>query len=167
MEQKLQQWITDILYKHPEVIELALKKRSKFEGWLKLELAAKAIQQHDISHVAVEETYGPNNYKADLSFQFDGNIYYIEMKTPHRIGWMVKEDTRKLKTCEGQGILVFALFPVPHNNTDWQQDCQLWIANIANITVDWKRYCTQLPQKLSDGSICDIVIGCINIHNNG
>lgn len=41
-EHVVRQWIVEVIKEHPMVSAIAVRQRAKFEGWLKLELAAKA-----------------------------------------------------------------------------------------------------------------------------
>ena len=150
MEQQLQRWISYILQTHPAVMDVALRQRAKFEGWLKFELAACAVK-NGASELIIEAGYDAG--RADLSFQYGDDIYYIEMKTPNT-NWRitgveskhrpitknissVAVDAEKLKSCPGRGILVFVLFPVPQHDTRWRQYLQR-IASDAQLAVDWK-----------------------------
>jgi len=179
MEQQLQQWIIDILHAHPTVMDVALRQRAKFEGWLKFELAAMAIAQ-GATNLIIEATY--DSGRADLSFRYGGETYFIEMKTPNT-NWRIAEvqskhrpitknihavvvDAEKLRSCPGRGILVFVLFPVPQQDIRWRQYLQR-IATDAHLQVDVCMHCSQVSLTLANASISDVVISCIDVHRNG
>ena len=179
MEQQLQRWIIEILQAHPTVMNVALRQRAKFEGWLKFELAAAAAE-NGASEVVIEAGYDAG--RADLSFQYRGDTYYIEMKTPNT-NWRiigieskhrpitknisaVAGDAEKLKSCPGRGILVFVLFPIPQHDIRWRHYLQR-IADGARLAADWRSHCSQVSLTLSDGSVTDVVIVCIDVQANG
>lgn len=176
MEQQLQHWITDILRAHPGVMDVALRQRAKFEGWLKFELAAMVIAQ-GATDLIIEATYDAG--RADLSFRYGGETYFIEMKTPNT-NWRIAgvqskqrpitknihaiiADADKLQACPGRGILVFVLFPVPQQDLRWRQHLQR-IASDAHLQVDWPTHCSQVSLTLADASQSDVVISCIEVH---
>jgi len=179
VELQLQQWIIDILRAHPTVMDVALRQRAKFEGWLKFELAA-AVIAHGATDLVIEATY--ESGRADLSFRYGSETYYIEMKTSNT-NWRIDgirtktrpitknirgiiADAVKLHSCPGQGILVFVLFPVPQHDLRWQQYLPR-IATEAHLQVDWSKHCSQISLTLADAFVCDVAIGCIKVDHNG
>ncbi|MHB9129925.1 MAG: hypothetical protein ACYDBB_02410 [Armatimonadota bacterium] len=175
MEQLLQQWITDILQAHPGVMDIALQQRAKFEGWLKFELAA-SVMQHGGIDLCIEAAYAAG--RADLSYQYGGETFFLEMKTVNT-NWRMAGvqnkhrpitkniqslviDAEKLTVCHGRGILVFVLFPILRADDRWKVYLQR-IAADAHLTVDVHIHCSQVSLPLSNGPGCDVVVGCIGV----
>ena len=132
MNKLLLQWVKEILEKNQTVVELAIRQRAKFEGWLKFSLAAYI--EKNFCPVIVECIYSEKK-RADLSFIYEGTKYLIEIKTPNT-NWKIKgvekkgrpitkniksiiEDAEKLKSEDG--IVLFILFPIPFNDTRWKK----------------------------------------------
>lgn len=122
--------IRKIFSTHLDVLLMACQQRAKFEGWLKFELAV-ALQNHgDIQEVVLEGSYGDRG-RTDIRFIYKEVVHFLEMKTSN-VNWRVKgvenrtrpikknvdeiiEDIHKLreKATSGNGLAVFAFFPVP------------------------------------------------------
>jgi len=98
-------------------MDVALRQRAKFEGWLKFELAAMVIAQ-GATDLIIEATYDAG--RADLSFRYGGETYFIEMKTPNT-NWRISgvqskhrpitknihsviADAEKLQSCRDEGF---------------------------------------------------------------
>src|SRR5436190_23834073 len=126
MDQQVRRWIVDVLEQRRPLLNVAVRKRAKFEGWLKFELALHA-EQHGATNVEVE-TPSDSGSRSDLSFTYGGCRYDVELKTCNTNYRMpgVLDSTRpitkniasvvidgnKLRLCPGQGIVAFCLFPV-------------------------------------------------------
>jgi hypothetical protein len=82
VDEQARQWIVSVLENHRALVALAIRQRAKFEGWLKLELAAYAISQGAAS-MEVESGYGADGapLRADLTFLNGGERYDVELKT--------------------------------------------------------------------------------------
>lgn len=124
--------IRKILIGRREVVSLACARRSKFEGWLKFELAAAlTTKQPEISSLVLEDGY-LSNRRSDLSFVYEGDKYFVEMKTANT-NWRVEgvENLHRpvAKNISGiieniqilnklappaHGIAVFTIFPIPY-----------------------------------------------------
>jgi hypothetical protein len=127
---ELLQKITDIIQHRQDVIKLACSQRSKFEHWLKFELAAAIAQSYGANNILIEPPY-PTGGKADLSLQAKKQTWYVELKTSNT-NWRAEGvenkirpitmninniilDIHKLreKSQPSRGIMAFILFPVP------------------------------------------------------
>ena len=75
MERELITMISNIIVNNVDLVSLAVKQRSKFEGWLKFELAKKL--SHKFSDTEVEFPIGGKN--VDIY----SNDSLIELKTPN------------------------------------------------------------------------------------
>ena len=127
---KIQAIIAQIIKNRRDVIELACSRRSKFEHWLKFELAAVLAQMYGASNILIEPPY-PSGCKADLSFQAKNTTWYLELKTSNtnwravgvenkirpitkNINSIIKDihKTRQ-KSQSARGLVAFVLFPIP------------------------------------------------------
>jgi len=72
--------LKDITLRRRNVMAVAVPKRAKYEGWLKMELAAVLDHHEDVKTVDIESPY-PRGGRADLSFQVDRTTWYVELKT--------------------------------------------------------------------------------------
>ena len=117
--------IENIVKNNKDVIEIACKQRSKFEGWLKFELIRILIENFDI---IIEKTV--ENYKIDLAITDNkGEELYVELKTcntSYKIDGVIDKskpitkninniikDVNKLKQLNNKGKVVFIVFPLP------------------------------------------------------
>ena len=135
MDAILRDWIREVFDQHKALLPIAVRQRAKFEGWLKFELALVA-EQHGAQEVQVEVPYQGSKKRADLGFAFNGAAYCVELKTPNT-NWRMRavpvnkhrpitrniagvvNDAKKLAECPRQGIVAFALFPVPQGDAQW------------------------------------------------
>ena len=156
MDAILRDWIREVFDQHKALLPIAVRQRAKFEGWLKFELASIAKQQ-GARQVEVEVSYSNGTKRADIGFEFDGTAYCVELKTPntnwrmpsvplnkHRpitrnIAGIVR-DAKKLTECPKQGIVAFALFPVPPGSRRWMTYLQR-IAEEAQVPLSEEKNC--------------------------
>jgi len=122
--------LRDLLERRAGTVWLAMAQRSKFEGWLKLELAAVLSGQIRIADVRLEDQY-PGGGRADLSFSYDGVKWFVEMKTANT-NWRhaaIESKTRPIKMniddiiedikkarrgrVPSNAIVLFVIFPIP------------------------------------------------------
>jgi hypothetical protein len=122
MEKRLRLWIVDVLEQHRPLLNVTVRQRAKYEGWLKFELALYA-EQHGATNVEVE-TPSDSGARSDLSFTFGDCRYDVELKTcntNYRMAGVldctrpitkniasVVIDGKKLRLCPGKGIVAFA-----------------------------------------------------------
>ncbi|MGA3086079.1 MAG: hypothetical protein ABSE95_15005 [Thermodesulfobacteriota bacterium] len=130
LEQNIFVLFNNILANRQDVILLACQQRAKFEGWLKFELASAISNENNFSQVILEDGY-TNGGRSDISFLFQGNKYYIEMKTANT-NWRaeglenrsrpVTANMKRIvddicvlrdKSASAHALLVFVLFPIP------------------------------------------------------
>jgi hypothetical protein len=137
LEGIIQEALKDILQQNLETAKLACQQRAKFEGWLKFELANALFRKHPVfDNVILEDSYVSNGKdssrrRSDISFLFNGNKWYVEMKTANA-NWRdrdlenlvrpitinmknIAEDIHvlKRKSMPSHGMSVFCIFPVP------------------------------------------------------
>jgi hypothetical protein len=128
---EVQTAIRDIIERRQEVVRLAARQRSKFENWLKFELAV-ALPHRGFANVRIEDQYPQGLTRCDLAFETGGVKYYLELKTSN-VNWRAEglenrtrpitknitkivEDILKLRkhcTPPDRGLAGFVLFPVP------------------------------------------------------
>lgn len=149
MHRTIRKNIEDIILSRSDLLLIPVKQRAKFEGWLKFELAC-CIAKNGGENVLVETSYDLNK-RSDISFEIGGTKYFVELKTPNA-NWRVEgvankgrpitkniqsiiDDTFKLRTCPGIGIISFVLFPIPFNHDGWKNYIQR-IAIETNTKLD-------------------------------
>lgn len=127
--QELENKLADCLSQRKDVLTLPIEQRAKFEGWLKIELAAAVANDARFKNVRLEESY-QRSKRADLSFSVAGKRFFIQMKTCNTT-WRMEEveertrpitmnitsvidDIRSLKELshDDLGLVVMVLFPV-------------------------------------------------------
>jgi hypothetical protein len=135
MYQQILNWVSEIIKENSALIGLASSRRSKFEGWLKFELARK-LYQNSATEIYFEAPYG-NGSKCDLFFLLKDEKYFVELKTPntnYRINGIANlvrpvtlnrksiiKDVYKLRENHiTNGIICFANFPIPLNDDCWK-----------------------------------------------
>ena len=135
MHATIRERIVEVLTAHPSVVAIALRRRAKFEGWLKFELAS-LLEETGLEPVRVEEQL-PNldeNRRADITFASDGVRYWLELKTPRMGGQLegventfgtmgmdiraVIQDASRLMQAGVHGVVGFAVFPVGQNDVE-------------------------------------------------
>ena len=122
--------LKDITLRRTDVMAVAVPQRAKYEGWLKMELAAALAHLEGVQMMDIEPPY-PRGGRADLSFQADRTTWYVELKTSntswrasglenrrrpiHKNISRIIADIAKLreKCPPAKGLMVFTLFPVP------------------------------------------------------
>jgi len=131
MHDKVAEWIREIVVSRSKVLSVALCQRSKFEGWLKLELAERALTQG--LDVEFEPTF-PLGGRADLAIVDAETSTFVELKTAN-FNWRVTgiqnktrpvtmnvagviEDARKLRAVGG--VIAAIFFPIPKGDKRWQ-----------------------------------------------
>ena len=145
MDRRLRSWIVDVLEQHRSLLNIAVRQRAKFEGWLKFELARYA-EEHGATGVEVEAP-SDSGGRSDLSFTCEGNRYDVELKTCNTNYRMpgvldctrpitkniasVVDDGHKLRLCHNQGIVAFCLFPAAPSSPRLPTSC--WSA--ASVPV--------------------------------
>ena len=119
-----------ILKTRKDIVMLACQQRSKFEGWLKFELAGALNRDLDIQNVIFEGGYSDGK-RADITFSYCGTTCIVEMKTSNT-NWRaegIEKRTRPIKMnidsiiedilmlqaycAPHMGLMIFLLFPVP------------------------------------------------------
>jgi hypothetical protein len=170
MDTRVRRWVVEALEDHPDLVALAMRQRAKWEGWLKFELAARA-EGEGYGPVWVEGGYGQR--RADVTLHSGHERYDVELKTPNtnwRIPGVLEKhrpitnniagvvnDARKLALAPGQGIVCFALFPVPTGSTKWVT----YLARIAeelDTLLSESQHCTQVRVDLGEARACEIVV---------
>ncbi len=114
--------IIGIVNGHPSIMQLALRQRAKFEGWLKFELAG-ALAQSGMDNVRTE--IGHSAGRADVTFDDQGSHVFVELKTcatnfgspgkniTEDVNNIISDVCRKLRSVPGTGIMAFVMFPFP------------------------------------------------------
>jgi len=171
IETKIIELIETIIYDHFNLINIALRQKAKFEGWLKFELAS-ALEKNGAESVSVEYNY--EGQRADISFVHNQDRYFIELKTSNT-NWRIdgiEAKTRpitkninsiimdgfKLMLCDGIGLVVFLLFPIPKNDSRWRQYTDRISKDLGIRLIEDKNY--KLLNIDSDSS-CQILVSAV------
>lgn len=171
MDQLIKKLISEIIIENSEVINIALRSRNKFEGWLKFELASK-LEKEGFSDVFVETPYERRKDRYDLSFFNNNDCYYIELKTPNT-NWNINgikkctrpitknidsiiTDTKKLNS--NNGIVAFVLFPLPKNCNKWHLYFNR-IKNNCDLEIEVEKNCNRININFDDqNNSCDLIV---------
>ena len=131
MESEIYELICQVLRRNDSLIEIAIKQRARFEGWLKFELANELKKRYDDTRVEKKV----NRSLVDVF----ANNSLIELKTPNTNYTITGVDktksraiTKNIKDIENDidklkqnrlgftnGYVAFVLFPV--DSTDYQK----------------------------------------------
>jgi len=168
--------IVNVLNNHIPLLLLAARGRSKFEDWLKLELANE-LKGNFFEQVQLEPKLS-NNQFSDIAFEKDGMTYFIELKTANT-NWRLPgienktrpitlnissiiEDAKKLKDNKQNGIVSFVLFPVPLDNDNWLVYLNR-ISEAIGVTLKNEEHCVHVKVALNDGNVCDFIVCCFEV----
>jgi len=171
-DRDMRECIEEVLRSHEELLAIAVRKRAKFEGWLKLELAWLLESRAGVRRVTVEEPYG-RRQRADIAFNADGVRYYVELKTANT-NWRLSgvenrtrpitnnvsgivTDITRLQKSGLQGFMGFVLFPIPVSDRRWHD----WLHKITaetGVMLTEREHCSRLTLALGAGYRCEIVI---------
>ena len=175
MHKTLRQWIVAVLNNHPSITRLALCQRAKFEGWLKFELAAYAESKGATKILLEAPSQFANSQRSDLSFTFQGTVYDVELKTPNT-NWRMQgvlnktrpitknvasvvADAKKLKKNSQHGLVAFVLFPIPSNDSRWEEYLSR-IATDLNREINKDDTCIRVCVQLENQNSADAVVCC-------
>ena len=125
--------IESIIKDNSELLKLPIKKRAKFEGWLKFELAHQLAANKELREISVETNIINTKSRSDVSFKYVNVTYHIELKTTnanYRIQG-IESRTRPIrgnidsiiidadKLSHSKGFVAFVMFPIPTNSDVW------------------------------------------------
>jgi hypothetical protein len=127
---QIRRWVAEIIQDREDLISLAIRQRAKFEGWLKFELACRALRE-GATQVVLEAPTDAG--RADVSFKLDHQLCVVELKTSNT-NWRIEginpttrpitkniqsiiADVSKLR--RSGGVIVFVLFPIPRDDQRW------------------------------------------------
>ena len=174
MDKIVREWISEILIQHELLLKIALRQRAKFEGWLKFELAGIA-EKYGAEDVEVEASnnFGTGLMRSDIAFKFNDIRYDVELKTPNSNWRMpgvynktrpitknvagIVHDGEKLRTCSGQGIVAFVLFPIPPKDNRWIEYLNR-ISTELEVSINEFDNCKRLSMTLGNDYQADLVI---------
>ncbi len=181
MHDLVRSWIVAVLKRHEPLLAIALRQRAKFEGWLKFELAACA-EENGASSVCVEassqDQEDSTRSRCDLSFDFEGVRYEVELKTPN-FNWRlpgvgnqarpvtkniagIVADARKLSAGANRGLVAFVFFPIPPGDRRWQEYLERISTELA-IPLSPAKHTTQISLPLSATERADVVVCCFPV----
>lgn len=171
-------WIVEVLTSRPEVTQLAVRQRAKFEGWLKFELAAEA-ERGGARDIVLEAPLPTGNMRADLGFSLNGTALVVELKTPNA-NWRMAGvenkgrpvtmnidsiivDGNKMRDAGG-GIVAFTFFPVPVGDNRWREYLQR-IASQLEVPLSEADHCTRVAVRLGPGD-AEIIVCAFRLGPN-
>lgn len=170
MHTEIINYIENIIKYRKPIVDLAVKQRSKFEGWLKFEIADSLIKA-GVENIILEAPY--LGMRSDIGF-IHGNIqYYLELKTCNT-NYRIKdidnknrpitknidsiiEDVNKLRNCPGVGLVSFILFPIPINDDRYVDYIEKITYETNYNLIDREHY-----KRVNMGNY-DIVICCFQV----
>ncbi|MED0677487.1 hypothetical protein ABEV55_16955 [Aneurinibacillus thermoaerophilus] len=175
MEELILLKIEEIIQDHTKLMHIALRQRAKFEGWLKFELA-QHLEEYGFNELSVEYMYNKGK-SADISFTKDNQRYFLELKTSNT-NWVVKgiesktrpitknidsiiDDGFKLQGCNGVGILVFILFPLPKGDRRWNQYLER-VSNLLEISFQENKNYKIISYEYKETK-CEILASAVKI----
>lgn len=151
--------LRDILERRPDAVGLAMAQRAKFEGWLKVELAACLASQERFDDVRLEDQYAQGR-RADISFVADDIRWFVELKTPNT-NWRatgIESKTRPItlnisgvigdinalsrRSPSSRALAIFVIFPIPR---------RIWTLERRKLAYHLKRI--EQEASLPDGSV--------------
>lgn len=157
-------------------MSIALRQRAKFEGWLKFELAAHA-EISGATNVVVEAPL-PDGGRSDLSFDWAGARYDVELKTPNTNWRMpgvaemtrpitknfssIVADARKATVDHCHPLVAFVIFPVPCGDDRWHQYFER-VASELGLALSRDLHATQLTLPISGQHAADVVVCCFPV----
>jgi hypothetical protein len=160
-------------------MSLAMKQRAKFEGWLKFELSTSLIKG-GATNVQLESplSIGDHpNARSDLSFNYGGEEYFVELKTPNTNwrmpGVVIKtrpitkniadilEDAFKLALDPGNGLVLFVMFPIPPRDRRWVVYLDR-IAKDLQINLSEADHCSRMTIPIGMSNEADLIVCCFN-----
>jgi hypothetical protein len=174
MHNNLKMMVSAVLEAHPDVLAIALRQRAKFEGWLKLELAA-AVEKNGYTAVELETPLPTNRgERADLGFHHSGEKYVVELKTPNS-NWRFQgienrtrpitkniksiiDDVEKLQKVKNSMVL-FTLFPIEPGDVRWRE----YVARISKetgIQITEAEHCKLVSIPVSPAHTASILVCC-------
>jgi hypothetical protein len=174
MDKILRKWIVQVIQQHESILQIAIRQRAKFEGWLKFELGAIAeINGATVVEVETPSNKGENRKRSDLSFIYKDKKYDIELKTPNSNWRMagvknahrpitknissIVEDTLKLKESSNQGLIAFVLFPIAPNDNQWKEYIKR-ISNETQLSITAQDNCERVSISLGEIDKADLII---------
>ncbi len=141
---EVQHTLKNILSRRCDVTVLATRQRSKFEHWLKFELAAALSTKPGIQRLTLEDAFPQGGGRCDLSLETNEGKWYVELKTSNT-NWRVQgvenktrpitknvsgiiSDIEKLRArcLPAKGIAAFVLFPIPTRIWDHERSKLLY-----------------------------------------
>lgn len=170
MHKLIKKGILEILKDHVSLLQIPIRQKAKFEGWLKFELAYW-LEKQGMLYVEVETKKEYGKSRTDITFYHDKKVYYIELKTANT-NWKISgvnnktrpitrniqsiiDDAKKLNS--KSGIVAFVLFPVPLNDNRWEAYLTQ-INNQTELEVSKKNNCELIEIKIDQKNSCNLVV---------
>jgi hypothetical protein len=158
---------------------LAARQRARFEGWPKLELAAKIQADRATTSVRVESRYDEDKRGwADIAFTTATGKFFLELKTPgsnrkipgvedkhkaitHAIAGVIA-DANQLKKYPGTGLVAFVLFPLPEGDDQWIEYLRR-ISEQTGIRLSEDEHCSPVRLELDLNQYCKAIVCCFSV----
>lgn len=176
MVEQIINWTKEIIEDNTNLIGLAAKRRSKFEGWFKFELARK-LYINGVTEIDIEKSNDEIS-RCDLSFLFNEEQYYVELKTPNT-NWRINgienlnrpitlnradiiRDVDKFRESQiTNGIICFILFPIPPDDNRWNEFVNTIAHNIGQ-EISHEQNC-KIQRITFNNIVFDILICCFRV----
>lgn len=170
MDKIIRNGIKEILRAHEALLRIPVRRKARFEGWLKFELA-HYLEEIGMENVEVECKAFYRRDRTDILFFNDGEPYRLELKTPNT-NWKLKgvnencrpitknvqsiiDDAKKLNS--ESGIVAFVLFPVPVGDSRWE----IYLNRInqkTGLALSKEENCEILRVSIDDHNVCSVVV---------
>lgn len=169
MDKLIRKGIVETLVRHRELLQIPLRQRAKFEGWLKFELA-RYLDQIGMTSVEVE-SQSSFQHKTDIVFIKDDYLYSVELKTANT-NWKVpgvnsssRPITKNIQSIVNDafklnsqyGIVAFVLFPIPVNDNRWEVYL-IRISEKTGLSLNKDNNCDVIKMNIDDKHNCDLVV---------
>ena len=177
MDKTVRTWAADILRQRSSLTSIAAVQRAKFEGWLKFELADRAIREGatDVQLEAAIANESQTKHRSDIYFCYDDTGYHLELKTANS-NWKMPgvssktrpitknfdgiiADGRKLLTTNDQGLVLFVLFPIPPGDDRWREYLQR-VSERLKIPLSEHDHCSRVLIPVRDRNCAELIVCC-------
>ncbi len=161
--------IEEILIERSTMLQIPLRQRANFEGWLKFELAYK-LEVMGMKEVEVEKKADRRRDRADIHFWTGEEFISVELKTCST-NWKIPgikdcgrpitdsikgviADAQKLNS--KYGVVAFLMFPIQSGDKGWHTYKNRITAK-TGINVSIETHCRLIPIKLNKTQECEIL----------
>jgi hypothetical protein len=172
MDDVVRKGIIETIKSNMLLLRIPIRQRAKFEGWLKFELAY-FLEQKGMENVEVESKASYRRDRTDIVFFHNGEPYSVELTTPNT-NWKLDgvsdicrpitknvqsiiDDVKKLNSRTRNGIVAFALFPIPLGDNRWQFYLDR-INDKTGLELSKENNCELIEMNIDEKNVCHVVV---------